>query len=73
MMDEADAMAERDMGSTFLLPHTHLYKPDRVSQSIYTPFGFHKTKPRPYYANNNNTRSGGYLGNVRHGCLPLIN
>lgn len=31
MMDEADAMAERDLGSTFLLPHTHLYKPDRVS------------------------------------------
>lgn len=24
-------MAERDLGSTFLLPHTHLYKPDRVS------------------------------------------
>lgn len=23
-------MAERDLGSTFLLPHTHLYKPDRV-------------------------------------------
>lgn len=23
-------MAERDVGSTFLLPHTHLYKPDRV-------------------------------------------
>lgn len=31
-MDEADAMAERDLGSTFLLPHTHLYKPgDRVN------------------------------------------
>lgn len=26
-------MAERDLGSTFLLPHTHLYKPDRVSES----------------------------------------
>lgn len=24
-------MTERDLGSTFLLPHTHLYKPDRVS------------------------------------------
>lgn len=24
-------MAERDLGSTFLLPHTHLYKPDRVN------------------------------------------
>lgn len=23
-------MTERDLGSTFLLPHTHLYKPDRV-------------------------------------------
>lgn len=28
---EANTMAERDLGSTFLLPHTHLYKPDRVS------------------------------------------
>ncbi|CAH1154634.1 unnamed protein product [Phaedon cochleariae] len=27
--DEANTMAERDLGSTFLLPHTHLYKPDR--------------------------------------------
>lgn len=34
MMDDADTMAERDLGSTFLLPHTHLYKPDRVSYSI---------------------------------------
>lgn len=32
MMDEVDTMAERDLGSTFLLPHTHLYKPDRVSE-----------------------------------------
>lgn len=33
--DEANTMAERDIGSTFLLPHTHLYKPttDRVSFS----------------------------------------
>lgn len=30
-MDEVDTMAERDLGSTFLLPHTHLYKPERVS------------------------------------------
>ncbi|KAH1016151.1 hypothetical protein HUJ04_007421, partial [Dendroctonus ponderosae] len=29
--DEANTMAERDLGSTFLLPHTHLYKPDRGS------------------------------------------
>ncbi|KAL1488905.1 hypothetical protein ABEB36_014692 [Hypothenemus hampei] len=29
--DEAHTMAERDLGSTFLLPHTHLYKPDRGS------------------------------------------
>lgn len=27
-------MAERDLGSTFLLPHTHLYKPDRVISCI---------------------------------------
>lgn len=31
LMDEANTMTERDMGSTFLLPHTHLYKIDRVS------------------------------------------
>jgi len=31
LMDEANTMAERDLGSTFLLPHTHLYKPDRGS------------------------------------------
>lgn len=24
-------MAERDLGSTFLLPHTQLYKPDKVT------------------------------------------
>ncbi|KAG5890180.1 hypothetical protein JTB14_014346 [Gonioctena quinquepunctata] len=29
--DEANTMAERDLGSTFLLPHTHLYNPDRGS------------------------------------------
>ncbi|KAK5640711.1 hypothetical protein RI129_009258 [Pyrocoelia pectoralis] len=29
--DEANTMAERDVGSTFLLPHTHLYKHDRGS------------------------------------------
>ncbi|XP_050513157.1 uncharacterized protein LOC114340067 [Diabrotica virgifera virgifera] len=29
--DEANTMAERDLGSTFMLPHTHLYKPDRGS------------------------------------------
>ncbi|XP_031352970.1 uncharacterized protein LOC116177929 isoform X1 [Photinus pyralis] len=29
--DEANTMAERDVGSTFLLPHTHLYKRDRGS------------------------------------------
>ncbi|XP_055857795.1 uncharacterized protein LOC129920525 [Episyrphus balteatus] len=29
--DEANTMAERDVGSTCLLPHTHLYKPDRDS------------------------------------------
>lgn len=31
LMDDVDMMAERDLGSTFLLPHTHLYKSDRVS------------------------------------------
>ncbi|KAK4874874.1 hypothetical protein RN001_014234 [Aquatica leii] len=29
--DEANTMAERDVGSTFLLPHTQLYKRDRGS------------------------------------------
>ncbi|XP_047516910.1 uncharacterized protein LOC125057315 isoform X3 [Pieris napi] len=28
---EAHTMAERDLGSTFLLPHVHLYKPDPTS------------------------------------------
>ncbi|XP_073958616.1 uncharacterized protein isoform X1 [Choristoneura fumiferana] len=28
---EAHTMAERDLGSTFLLPHVHLYKPDLTS------------------------------------------
>ncbi|XP_037294855.1 uncharacterized protein LOC115452868 isoform X2 [Manduca sexta] len=28
---EANTMAERDLGSTFLLPHVHLYKPDLTS------------------------------------------
>ncbi|XP_038219351.1 uncharacterized protein LOC119837692 [Zerene cesonia] len=28
---EANTMAERDLGSTFLLPHVHLYKPDPTS------------------------------------------
>ncbi|XP_036234189.2 mucin-4 [Bactrocera oleae] len=27
--DDANTMAERDVGSTFLLPHTHLYEPDK--------------------------------------------
>lgn len=27
---EANTMAERDLGSTFLLPHVHLYRPDLV-------------------------------------------
>lgn len=27
-------MAERDLGSTFLLPHTHLYKSERVRSLI---------------------------------------
>lgn len=34
MMDDIDRMAERDMGSTFLLPHTHLYKQDRVCNHL---------------------------------------
>lgn len=34
MMDDADTMAERDLGSTFLLPHTHLYK-ERVSRIFF--------------------------------------
>ncbi|PSN41716.1 hypothetical protein C0J52_07786 [Blattella germanica] len=29
--DEAHTMAERDLGSTLLMPQTHLYKPDRGS------------------------------------------
>ncbi|XP_068624845.1 mucin-16 isoform X3 [Battus philenor] len=30
---EANTMAERDLGSTFLLPHVHLYKPDLTSET----------------------------------------
>ncbi|KAK9887687.1 hypothetical protein WA026_000009 [Henosepilachna vigintioctopunctata] len=30
--NQHDEVAERDLGSTFLLPHTHLYKADRVSK-----------------------------------------
>ena len=29
-LQEAHTMAERDLGSTLLMPQTHLYKPDRV-------------------------------------------
>ncbi|KRF99817.1 uncharacterized protein Dwil_GK13615 [Drosophila willistoni] len=32
--EEANTMAERDLGSTFLLPHTHLYKPERMESDI---------------------------------------
>lgn len=50
LMDEADAMAERDMGSTFLLPHTHLYKPgDRVN--IWTFLSF-KYKTNTFFVHN---------------------
>ncbi|XP_050742860.1 uncharacterized protein LOC108024909 [Drosophila biarmipes] len=28
--DDNTKMSERDMDSTFLLPHTHLYKPDEI-------------------------------------------
>lgn len=40
--DEANTMAERDIGSTFLLPHTHLYKPttDRVRRRIFIFLNF---------------------------------
>ncbi|XP_037955519.1 uncharacterized protein LOC119685338 [Teleopsis dalmanni] len=33
-LDEANTMAERDVGSTFLLPHTHLYKLDIQESEI---------------------------------------
>ncbi|XP_033237259.1 uncharacterized protein [Drosophila pseudoobscura] len=29
-IEELNTMAERDLGSTFLLPHTHLYKPEKI-------------------------------------------
>ncbi|KAG8237298.1 hypothetical protein J437_LFUL017057, partial [Ladona fulva] len=32
--DEAHTMAERDVGSTFVMPQTQLYKPSRVSNAI---------------------------------------
>ncbi|XP_016983636.1 uncharacterized protein LOC108047790 isoform X2 [Drosophila rhopaloa] len=30
LIEDANTMTERDLGSTFLLPHTHLYKPDKI-------------------------------------------
>lgn len=30
-MQEGHTMVERDLGSTFMLPQTHLFKNDRVS------------------------------------------
>ncbi|XP_065723444.1 uncharacterized protein [Drosophila suzukii] len=30
LSEDANTMTERDLGSTFLLPHTHLYKPDKI-------------------------------------------
>nr|CAD7454452.1 unnamed protein product [Timema tahoe] len=32
MLQEGHTMAERDLGSTLLMPQTHLYKPDRISR-----------------------------------------
>lgn len=34
LFQEANTMAERDVGSTFLLPHTQLYKQVRVIITI---------------------------------------
>lgn len=51
LMDDADTMAERDLGSTFLLPHTHLYKSDRVRSS-----DWNKTKNRKNVLNENNNK-----------------
>ncbi|XP_017869066.1 PREDICTED: uncharacterized protein LOC108617796 [Drosophila arizonae] len=33
-IEEANTMAERDLGSTFLLPHTHLYKPEKLESDL---------------------------------------
>ncbi|XP_039232902.1 uncharacterized protein LOC6523701 isoform X7 [Drosophila yakuba] len=33
----SNTMTERDLGSTFLLPHTHLYKSDKI------PYGFSRS------------------------------
>ncbi|XP_032579857.1 uncharacterized protein LOC6620286 isoform X3 [Drosophila sechellia] len=32
--EDSNTMTERDLGSTFLLPHTHLYKTDKISYDI---------------------------------------
>ncbi|XP_018791062.1 PREDICTED: uncharacterized protein LOC108970245 isoform X2 [Bactrocera latifrons] len=32
--DDTNSMAEREVGSTFLLPHTHLYEPDKQESDI---------------------------------------
>lgn len=47
-------MTERDLGSTFLLPHTHLYKPDRVSQIIIHYHILFETVGFPIHINQHN-------------------
>ncbi|XP_062137685.1 uncharacterized protein LOC133846993 isoform X2 [Drosophila sulfurigaster albostrigata] len=32
--EELNIMTERDLGSTFLLPHTHLYMPEKIESDM---------------------------------------
>lgn len=35
MFQEGHTMVERDLGSTFLMPESHLFKPDRDRVGVY--------------------------------------
>ena len=49
-LQEAHTMAERDLGSTLLMPQTHLYKPDRVCKfhSQFLPTSDYNTIERAF-------------------------
>lgn len=56
-------MAERDLGSTFLLPHTHLYKPDRVRDCL---------KPHQSASNPQNMHSVSFSAGKRYFWIRFV-
>ena len=44
-------MVERDLGSTFLMPQTHLYQPDRVGINITTLDKYQFERSKEHYSN----------------------